>query len=107
MNLPNTENFTEKFNRQSKLGFGAPTQRISLRNSTDKASWGSVMDWNKEEYDKISVSLFRIQTYWVHGKAFIITFIINEDKNQSFFTQGWCKVFGIKNKDYSKIVKIF
>ena len=65
------------------------------------------MDWNKEEYDKISVSLFRIQTYWVHGKAFIITFIINEDKNQSFFTQGWCKVFGIKNKDYSKIVKYF
>ncbi|AAW53559.1 conserved hypothetical protein [Staphylococcus epidermidis RP62A] len=22
MNLPNIENFTEKFNRQSKLGFG-------------------------------------------------------------------------------------
>ncbi|MDH9055467.1 hypothetical protein PYJ84_07810, partial [Staphylococcus epidermidis] len=38
---PNTENFTEKFNRQSKLGFGAPTQRISPRNSTGKASWGS------------------------------------------------------------------
>ncbi|MDU1489367.1 MAG: hypothetical protein E6889_05460 [Staphylococcus epidermidis] len=37
----NTENFTEKFNRQSKLGFGAPTKRISLGNSTDKASWGS------------------------------------------------------------------
>ena len=36
------------------------------------------MDWNKEEYDKISVSLFRIQTYWVHGEAFIITFIINK-----------------------------
>ena len=40
----NTENFTEKFNRQSKLGFGAPTKRISLGNSTDKASWGSMVD---------------------------------------------------------------
>ncbi|EJD90144.1 hypothetical protein HMPREF9990_02578, partial [Staphylococcus epidermidis NIHLM061] len=35
------KNFTRKFNRQSKLGFGAPTKRISLGNSTDKASWGS------------------------------------------------------------------
>ena len=40
----NTENFTEKFNRQSKLGFGAPTKRISLGNSTDKVSWGSMVD---------------------------------------------------------------
>ena len=54
MKLFNIENFTEKFTRQSKLGFGAPTQRISLRNSPDKASWGSLMDWNNE-YDKISV----------------------------------------------------
>ncbi len=38
---PNTENFSTKFHRQGKLGFGAPTQRISVRNSTDKASWGS------------------------------------------------------------------
>ncbi|MDU1132399.1 MAG: hypothetical protein E6392_12290, partial [Staphylococcus epidermidis] len=36
--------FTRKFNRQSKLGFGAPTKRISLGNSTDKASWGSMVD---------------------------------------------------------------
>ncbi|EON82631.1 hypothetical protein H700_03708 [Staphylococcus epidermidis 41tr] len=36
---PNKENFTEKFNKQSKLGMG-PTKRISLRNSTSKASWG-------------------------------------------------------------------
>ena len=38
---PNTENFIGKFNKQSKLGFGAPTQRISPGNSTSKASWGS------------------------------------------------------------------
>mgnify|MGYP001549250999 FL=1 len=38
---PNTENFSTKFLGQSKLGFGAPTQRISVRNSSDKASWGS------------------------------------------------------------------
>ncbi len=38
---PNIENFTGKFNKQSKLGFGAPTQRISSGNSTSKASWGS------------------------------------------------------------------
>ena len=38
---PNTENFSTKFHRQGKLGFGAPTQRISVRNSSDKASWGS------------------------------------------------------------------
>ena len=56
---PNTENFIGKFNKQSKLGFGAtqrissgnstssklgfgaPTQRISSGNSTSKASWGS------------------------------------------------------------------
>ncbi|MGX0088030.1 hypothetical protein ACUXJ2_000175 [Staphylococcus epidermidis] len=25
----------------STVGFGAPTQRISVRSSTDKASWGS------------------------------------------------------------------
>jgi len=30
-----------KFHGQGKLGFGAPTKRISPRNSTDKASWGS------------------------------------------------------------------
>ena len=43
----NKENFTEKFNKQSKLGMG-PTKRISLRNSTSKASWG----WgpNKENF---------------------------------------------------------
>ena len=50
----NTENFTEKFNRQSKLGFGErislgnstdkANKRISLGNSTDKASWGSMVD---------------------------------------------------------------
>ena len=38
---PNKKNFTEKFYGQSKLGFGAPTKRISPRNSTDRASWGS------------------------------------------------------------------
>lgn len=38
---PNIENFKQKFYRQSKLGFGAPTQRISVRNSSDKTSWGS------------------------------------------------------------------
>ncbi|EJE27921.1 hypothetical protein HMPREF9975_00157, partial [Staphylococcus epidermidis NIHLM001] len=37
---PNTENFNEKFYGQSKLGLVAPIQRISTRNSTDKASWG-------------------------------------------------------------------
>ncbi|WP_152904575.1 hypothetical protein [Staphylococcus epidermidis] len=37
----NKENFTEKFHGQGKLGFGASTKRISPRNSTDKASWGS------------------------------------------------------------------
>ena len=37
----NIESFTEKFNKQSKLGFGAPTQRISPGNSTCKAGWGS------------------------------------------------------------------
>ncbi|RUN34809.1 hypothetical protein AZ907_07125 [Staphylococcus epidermidis] len=41
---PNKKNFTEKFYGQSKLGFGAPTQRISLRNSPDRASWGSMVD---------------------------------------------------------------
>ncbi|PTK67657.1 nitrogen fixation protein NifR [Staphylococcus borealis] len=38
---PNKENFTKKFNKQSKLGVGAPAKRISLRNSTSKASWES------------------------------------------------------------------
>ena len=56
--LINTENFNEKFHRQGKLGSGpqhrkfqreilrtkqvgvVATQRISMRNSTDKASWG-------------------------------------------------------------------
>ena len=32
------QKFTEKFTRQSKLGFGV-TQKISLRNSPDRASW--------------------------------------------------------------------
>ena len=30
-----------KLYNNSTVGFGAPTQRISVRNSTDKASWGS------------------------------------------------------------------
>ncbi|MEB2657152.1 hypothetical protein, partial [Staphylococcus haemolyticus] len=38
---PSKENFEKKFYKQSKLGFGAPTKRISQRNSTNKASWGS------------------------------------------------------------------
>ena len=63
MNLPNIENFTEKFNRQSKLGFGNGLK--------------------KEEYDKISVSLLEFRLIEFTGN-FIITFIINEDKNQSF-----------------------
>ncbi|PTK67576.1 nitrogen fixation protein NifR [Staphylococcus haemolyticus] len=38
---PNKENFSKKFYKQCKLGFGAPAKRISLRNSTSNASWGS------------------------------------------------------------------
>ncbi|OJZ48437.1 hypothetical protein BJR00_11175 [Staphylococcus aureus] len=38
---PNTENFNKKFYRQCALGYGAPTQRISTRNSTDNARWGT------------------------------------------------------------------
>ncbi|PTK78027.1 nitrogen fixation protein NifR [Staphylococcus haemolyticus] len=38
---PNKENFSKKFYKLSKLGFGAPAKRISLRNSTSNASWGS------------------------------------------------------------------
>ncbi|MCH4414812.1 hypothetical protein, partial [Staphylococcus haemolyticus] len=38
---PSKENFSKKFYKQSKLGFGAPAKRISQRNSTSKASWGS------------------------------------------------------------------
>ncbi|WP_210134920.1 hypothetical protein, partial [Staphylococcus sp. GDX8P80P] len=38
---PSKENFTKKFYKQSKLGVGAPAKRISLRNSTSKASWES------------------------------------------------------------------
>ena len=38
--LINTENFNEKFHRQGKLGSGPNTEKISTRNSTDKASWG-------------------------------------------------------------------
>ena len=29
-----------KLYNNSTVGFGAPTQRISVQNSTDKASWG-------------------------------------------------------------------
>lgn len=54
----NTVNFTEKFNRQGKLGFGAPTKRISLRNSTDKASWGSMVD---KEFKMHFVLLFEFK----------------------------------------------
>ncbi|OMP94048.1 hypothetical protein BWO36_04820 [Staphylococcus haemolyticus] len=31
---PSKENFLKKFYKLSKLGFGAPAKRISLRNST-------------------------------------------------------------------------
>ena len=30
----------------STVGFGAPTQRISVRSSTDKASWGSTENFS-------------------------------------------------------------
>ncbi|BCQ13155.1 hypothetical protein THI2018120TP_18540 [Staphylococcus aureus] len=57
---PNTENFEKKFYRQCKLAGpnienfkkeilqamqvgGAPTQRISKRNSTGNASWGATI----------------------------------------------------------------
>ena len=33
-----------KLYNNSTVGFGAPTQRISVRNSTDKASWGSIVE---------------------------------------------------------------
>ena len=48
---PNTENFSTKFHRQGKLGFGAPTQRISVQNSTDKASWGSGPQHREFQYE--------------------------------------------------------
>ncbi len=48
---PNTENFSTKFLGQGKLGFGAPTQRISVRNSSDKASWGSGPQHREFQYE--------------------------------------------------------
>ncbi|MBM0752982.1 hypothetical protein D0381_06515 [Staphylococcus epidermidis] len=36
---PNKENFTEKFNKQSKLGMGPNKENFTV-NSTSKASWG-------------------------------------------------------------------
>ncbi|PTK87469.1 hypothetical protein BUZ20_03005 [Staphylococcus haemolyticus] len=55
---PNNKNFIKKFYKQSKLGFGAPTTRISLRNSTSKASWG---------YDEIN---FEKIFFLSHSRAF-------------------------------------
>ncbi|EJD88007.1 hypothetical protein HMPREF9990_09325 [Staphylococcus epidermidis NIHLM061] len=40
-----------KFHRQGKLGFGAPTQRISVQNSTDKVSWGSGPQHREFQYE--------------------------------------------------------
>ena len=37
-----TKNFTEKFNRQGKLGSGLTKE--FHENSTDRASWGSMVD---------------------------------------------------------------
>ena len=76
--LINTENFNEKFHRQGKLGSGpqhrkfqreilrtkqvgvvAPTQRISMRNSTDKASWGcgNTENFNEKFYRQSKLGL--------------------------------------------------
>ncbi len=35
----------------STVGFGAPTQRISVRSSTDKASWGSGPQHREFQYE--------------------------------------------------------
>ena len=37
---PNTEKFQREILRTKQVGVVAPTQRISMRNSTDKTSWG-------------------------------------------------------------------
>ncbi len=49
---PNTENFNKKFYRQCALGYGAPTQRISTRNSTDNARRVGVRGPNTENFNK-------------------------------------------------------
>ena len=51
---PSKENFHKKFNKQSKVGIGAPAKRISIRNSTSKASWGSGLGMNDHHTSAIS-----------------------------------------------------
>ena len=59
--LINTENFNEKFHRQGKLGSG-PTQKISTRNSTDKASWGCQhRNFNEKFYGQSKLGLWPTQ----------------------------------------------
>ena len=40
-----------KLYNNSTVGFGAPTQRISVQNSTDKASWGSGPQHREFQYE--------------------------------------------------------
>ncbi|MCG2361775.1 hypothetical protein K4Q22_07095 [Staphylococcus epidermidis] len=37
---PQHREFQREIQQTKQVGVGAPTQRISARNSTDKASWG-------------------------------------------------------------------
>ncbi|MDH9402423.1 hypothetical protein [Staphylococcus epidermidis] len=38
---PQQKEFQREIQQTKQVGVGAPTKRISARNSTDKASWGS------------------------------------------------------------------
>ncbi|OLN50709.1 hypothetical protein APW55_14290, partial [Staphylococcus aureus] len=46
---PNTEKLDSQFQQTMQVGVGAPTQRISKRNSTNNVSWGGGL--NKEKLD--------------------------------------------------------
>ncbi|KAA9316498.1 hypothetical protein [Staphylococcus epidermidis] len=47
---PQQREFQQEIQQTKQVGVGAPTKRISARNSTDKASWG----WgpNKENFSE-------------------------------------------------------
>ena len=81
----NTVNFTEKFNRQGKLGFGAPTKRISPRNSTDKASWGSGPQ-QKEFHLEIQQTRQVGVRWWTRNLRCILFYSLNLNKVRNFVT---------------------
>ncbi|HDG0971900.1 TPA: hypothetical protein PEV57_001498 [Staphylococcus aureus] len=59
MRGPNIEDFEKKFYKQYELGGGAPTQRISKRNSTDNASWRgpNIVAGGKSAYNNVEVGV--------------------------------------------------